>query len=145
MASRSDFDDLLTLLKSSDRVVRNRAARKLRELSDDRAVEPLLQAIHLAENRDDRGTLVYALRFLDCSGHFSDLFQLALHGNYEVQCKALAILEEQHFVVQPEELTKAEGDLTTFLVNPPPIERVEYLVAQLQTVLLRIGASGASV
>ena len=138
MAGEPEFGQLVSLLGSSDGAVRNGAALRLRDLQDNRAVEPLFQAIHVAANINNRGTLVYALQTLDCSEHFTDLFQLALHGNYEDQCMALIILEEQEFAADDAQLAKASEDLLAFLANPPAIENVELLAVELQAVLVRL-------
>ena len=135
MAGDPEFYKLVSLLGSSDGAVRNGAAVRLRNLQDNRAVEPLFQAINVAANINNRGTLVYALQTLDCSEHFTDLFQLALHGNYEVHM-ALIILEEQEFAADDAQLAKASEDLLAFLANPPAIENVELLAAELQAVLV---------
>ena len=113
---------------------------RLRDFHDDRAVEPLFQAILDPRNSGNRGTMIYALWDLDCNAHFTDLFQLALHGNYEVQCMALHILQDQEFAADDSELNKASQDLLAFLENPRPIERVELLIAELQAVLVRLQA-----
>ena len=80
MASESEFQQLISRLASSDGAVRNDAAMRLRDFHDDRAVEPLFEAILDPRNSGNRGTLIYALWYLDCNAHFADLFQLSFHG-----------------------------------------------------------------
>jgi hypothetical protein len=136
------FAELLPRLASSDRSARNGAALDLRDLAESGVrfpIEPFLSAISDPANRDDRGTLVYALQMLDCSGAFALLFDLALHGNFECQNHALAILEEQEMRVTPELLGEAEGKLRDY--NPPnhmTSEDVELLRAELLETLSRL-------
>jgi len=140
MTDESDFQKLISLLKSSDPAVRHGAAMRLSDLRDNRAVEPLFQAIANPANAGYTGTLIYALLDLDCSGHFTDLFDLALHGVYEVQCKALMILEEQDFVIEPAQVAKARENLAAFLANPHQVEEPELLAKELEAILMRLDA-----
>lgn len=89
-------DSLIRLLRSTDGRSRNRAATALREIGDDRAIEPLVTAINVPENCNNRGTLVYALQTLDCGSYFLFLFGLVIEGNYEVRSMALMILESKN-------------------------------------------------
>jgi hypothetical protein len=136
------FAELLPRLASSDRSARNGAALDLRDLAESGTsipIEPFLAAISDPANRDDRGTLVYALQMLDCSGCFALLFDLALHGNFECQNHALAILEEQELRVTRELLGEAERKLRTYI--PPDHmtgEDVELLRTELMETLSRL-------
>ena len=133
--SSQDFDDLLALLESSDGSVRNGAALELRELADSRAVLPLLRAIHVPANRDNRGTLLYALQTMDCRGHFVELFDLALHGNYEVRCMALDVLRDQPTQPSPDQWTSAREQLVACAQAMDGTEEIGCLVADLQAIL----------
>ena len=61
------IDYLITLLDSTNPSFRNFSALGLRDLADNKALEPLFKAISKVENVNSRGTLVYALETLDCS------------------------------------------------------------------------------
>ena len=91
------IDFLLSVLKSKDALQRNSAALALRDIGDNRAGEPLWQEIQNPENRNKRGTMVYALEKLDCSQKLPDLFDLLFYGSYEVKMYAGTILDEQIF------------------------------------------------
>lgn len=90
----SDLQSLIQALEASDSSVRDRAALQLRDIGDERAVQPLLQAIARPENLNHRGTLVYALGAFDCESFLEPLVDLALTGNFEVSTGALSIIEE---------------------------------------------------
>ena len=75
---------LLKALQSIDPKERDEAAMDLRDVAE-AAVPALLRAIHEPANKNNRGTLVYALMAFNCSKYFSKLFSLAVTGNYEVQ------------------------------------------------------------
>ena len=134
---------LVSRLSSSDPFIRNGAALDLRDLAESGTsvpVEPFLAAISDLANRDNRGTLVYALQMMDCTECFASLFDLALHGNFECQNHALTILEEQAIRVTPGLLREAEQRLRAFI--PPGNmtgEDAELLRAELAEILSRLG------
>ena len=88
------LDDLLSALASPDPRSRGRAAHRVLDFAE-AAVDALFQAIARPENRDHLGTLVYVLCAFNCESRFTELFDLALHGHYEVQNHALSILRGQ--------------------------------------------------
>jgi HEAT repeat protein len=90
----SDLQSLIHDLEASESAVRDKAALQLMDIGDERAVQPLLQAISKPENINHRGTLVYALGAFDCELFLEPLVDLALSGNFEVSAGALSILEE---------------------------------------------------
>jgi HEAT repeat protein len=108
------FEALLSSLESSDPAIRHDAAIELRDLGNNLAIEPLFKAIHKPENKNYRGTLVYALGGLDCSSHFLQIFDLALAESYEVRWGALTILNDQRFFVNIEVLNDAKAKLDRF-------------------------------
>ncbi len=132
-------ESLLPLLASPEPAIRHEAALKLRDLGNNAAVEPLFAAIINPANVNHRGTLVYALQTLDCSNYFSQLFDLALFGGYEVQCGALTILEEQTMRTSLTELKDAETKLSTY-VPPRPMseEDANLLRAELSAILAKL-------
>ena len=133
------FDALLSSLESSEPAVRNDAAIELRDLGNNLAIEPLFKAIHKPENKNYRGTLVYALGGLDCSSHFLQIFDLALAESYEVRWGALSILDEQHFFVNFEALNDAKAKLDRFSRVPNMCEEeFAELKTQLEELLLSL-------
>ena len=135
------LDELLAALASSDPARRYHAAHQLEEHAE-ASIDALFQAIARPENKNHRGTLVYVLRAFNCENRFTELFQLALHGDYEVQNHALYVLWRQHFVVTAEQLLSAENALRN-------LREREYLTAgdikllrkDLQSVLTRVAQS----
>lgn len=88
---------LISVLKSPNALLRNSAALALRDISDNRAAEPLWQEILNPQNRHQRATMVYALEKMDCSQKLPELFDLLFYGSYEARMYAETILEEQDF------------------------------------------------
>lgn len=121
IASPEVVDRLSILLSNSDARIRNASALALREIGNSAAVRPLLDAIQLRDNHQNRSTLVYALETLDCSRHFIDIFRLALSSKFDVQMSALAILDEQVFCVSADDISKASA-----LLKSADKERVAY-------------------
>jgi HEAT repeat protein len=141
----SPFARWVTALASSDPKMRNIAASHLRELGDDAAVDPLLTAAKLPANANNRGSLVYALQTLDCSRQFTRLFDLALTGNYEVQCHALTILDEQPMKPSHAELAAAQAKLDAFV--PPDHmteDDVDRFKSELSEILLHLRQKGGN-
>lgn len=86
---------LLSLLDSTaDHDVRNRAAVALNDFKEQKAVELLIKKINDPKLTNNRGTLVRALQGLDYSEHYELLFDLMLHGNYEVCRNAFDLLKD---------------------------------------------------
>lgn len=137
-----DISAILAALTSLDASQRHRAALRLRDVSR-AAVDALIAAALRPENRNHNGTLVYALRFFNCEHLFSELFGLALHGDYEVQCMALEILKDQSFYVTEEQLGTAAKELNELKVRENlPVEGLEALRRELTEVLSRMGHKG---
>jgi len=135
------FDHILRAIESPDPLRRDRAALHAQELAE-ALVDALFRAIARPEYRHYIGTLVRVLRAFNCEDRFTELFDLALNGAYEVQCHALSILQRQSFNVTTEQIVWAEQ-----LLNLPrereqlPAEDGELLRAELRCVLSRLGAS----
>ncbi len=98
---------LIELLKSDSHEVRDASALALREIGDNSAVCPLVEAIKKPEHIQSRSTLVYALETLDCSDLFLEIFKLALADKADVQMSAITILTEQGFYISDGDLKKA--------------------------------------
>lgn len=90
------FIDCLDLGNSRNRT-RNIAALRLKEIGDNRALEPLLAAILKKENINYNGTLVYALSGLDCTHKLCELFEMLFYHGYEAKLGAYNIISEQIF------------------------------------------------
>ncbi len=132
------LDSLLEDLDSPDPRRRDAAALRLRNLAES-AVEALFRAIARPENRNHRGTLVHVLSAFNCEDRFSELFGLALHGDYEVQCHALTILQSQSFAVTDQQLREAARALGELREREGMrAEDVDLLRDELQDVLTRL-------
>jgi hypothetical protein len=99
-------DFLISLLKSENSGLRNRAALALEEIKNNRAVEPLLEAIFKKENHNYNGTMVFALESLDCSRNLKDIFRILFYESFEAKISAYRILTEQKFDFTQEDLTE---------------------------------------
>jgi HEAT repeat protein len=88
------IEALLLDLKSFDPSVRDRAALKLMDIGDERAICPLLEAITKPENVDYRGTLVHALSAFNCIEHLEVLVDICVTGDFEVSSGAFNAIEE---------------------------------------------------
>ena len=85
--------DLKILETADDPVERNAAALRLAERRTPEAKAVLLMLIGRKDLRDQRGALVHALGYFDCSDQFGLLVDLVINGNFEVAQEALEILE----------------------------------------------------
>jgi hypothetical protein len=124
---------LVPHLRSRDPRERNGVALVLREIGDSSAVPPLIEAINRPENRDNIGTLIYALQTMDCREHFWTLFRLMLNENYEQSCMSYYILQQQAFAVTPEDLERARQQFGLFMTQEPkprlPIPTSNFIAA----------------
>ena len=132
------LDILIPLLKSENAGIRNAAALSLREIGDNRSVKPLVKAITNPKNKNNRGTLVYALEKLDCSKLLSTLVELALCDSYEVQNHALTIISEQSFKTTKKEIIILRQMIKKYLKKKNKCQDYEILVNELERYLLRI-------
>ena len=129
---------LIPLLKSKRPDVRNSVALALKEIGDDDAVKPLMNAIMTPQNRSHRGTLVSALEKHDCSLLFLPMVKLALYGDYEVQCHALIILSEQKFATTFEEIQKAKRLIKNYRTRKTKYHGYSILLTELSRYVSRI-------
>lgn len=90
-------DFLISLLDLNDPWIRNRAALALEEIKDNRALEPLFKTIFKKENHSNNGTLVFALKSMDCSKKLKDIFKILFYETYESKISADSILSGQIF------------------------------------------------
>ncbi|MDM4768546.1 hypothetical protein [Pelomonas sp. SE-A7] len=105
------FNDLVAALSSPIASERNKAAVALMDIADSRAVQPLIHAIENPDNRNARGTLVYALSAFDCSGRFAQLFGWALEGGFETSNESISILHDQEIIPSEEDLLRSRAAL----------------------------------
>ena len=131
-------DHLVELLRSPHGQIRNRTALVLRKIEDNRAIEPLMTAIQLPANKNNNGTLIYALQTLDCQHLFSFLFDLVIDGDFEVECMSLAILQEQDFEVTPAMLCEAKHKLDEYSLRDHARPECAELAKVLQVVLVNL-------
>ena len=125
---------LIKALESADPKERDKAALSLRDIAE-AAVPALLRAIHEPANKNNRGTLACVLSVFNCSEHFTTLFALAVTGNYEVQCHALSILQQQNFAPTAQELREAEQQLNELQQRQDSPSGTELLCSELREVI----------
>ncbi|MFT7239333.1 MAG: hypothetical protein ACI93L_003433 [Cyclobacteriaceae bacterium] len=106
-----EADLLVGLLEHEDSSIRNAIALTFMENEFQEAIEAIFAVIKQAQNRNARGTLVYALRSLDCSKKLVELFEILFSSspNWEVQNRILTILEEQEFDFTKDELRQIQS------------------------------------
>ncbi|WP_052733034.1 HEAT repeat domain-containing protein [Hymenobacter terrenus] len=123
---------LVSFLTGTDVQLRNSAAIALRDLADNRALAPLLQAIFKKENENHRGTLVYALHTLDCSQQLVPLFDLLFYGNQEVKMGAMSVLDSQAFDFNANDLYTIQAKWEDVQQHPEQCPEYEVWQEQIQ-------------
>ncbi len=136
--TNKSFNLLLSLLNARTAFIRSATAITLRHLKDNRAVTPLMDAIKVSRNKKNRGTLVYALEYLNCSDLFLPMVELALSNEYEVQAHALNILREQTFKTNRQEIAVAEEMIKKYLKADKKCEDYKLLIKELTRYLNKI-------
>lgn len=109
---------LISLLKSDDTGLRNCAALQLERIKDNRAVEPLLEAIFRKENHNRNGTMVFALESLDCSEKLKEIFRILFFETFEAKMSAYSILSEQEFYFTEEDLLEIKAMWEDIKLHP---------------------------
>lgn len=112
------FYILLLELDNTYNLVRNHAALCLADIGDSIAVQPLLKAILKKENIHYNGTLVYALKSLDCSRYILQLFQILMYHGYEAKMSACHILSEQEFKFTQQDILEIKSMWKDLLLHP---------------------------
>lgn len=99
IGGQENIDYLLGLLDQPNSLVRNAVALTFKENRFNDALDPLLKSITKEENKNARGTMVYALQTLNCSNKLKELFDILFTAtkNVEVQSGILTVLDEQEF------------------------------------------------
>jgi len=97
---------------------RNIAALTIMDIDDNKAVEPLINAILKKENINHNGTLVYALEKFDCSNKFKELFEILFYHGYEAKIGARHILAEQQFSFTQQDLIEIKSKWEELKLHP---------------------------
>jgi hypothetical protein len=99
IGGQENVDYLIGLLDQENSLIRNAVAMTFMDKKFNEGLEPLLKAIGKVENKNARGTMVYALQTLDCNKKLKELFDILFSAtkNWEVQSGILTVLEEQEF------------------------------------------------
>ncbi|RZK56229.1 MAG: HEAT repeat domain-containing protein [Pedobacter sp.] len=116
---------LISLLNLDNSSIRNTAALALEEIKDNRAVEPLLNSIFKKENHNYNGTMVFALKSLNCSGYVTDIFKILFYEIYEAKLSAYAILNDQIFEFTEAEIREVQKIWADCKLNPKDCEGYE--------------------
>jgi HEAT repeat protein len=117
---------LIPLLKSEDPLLRNCVALSLKDIKDNKAIDPLLEAIFKKENHNYNGTLVFALEALDCSQKLKEIFKILFYESYESKISAYAILSEQVFEFTEEDLLEVNSRWEDIRLHPEKCPSYEY-------------------
>lgn len=100
---------LIKILETTeDHDLRNQAAIALSELQDDRAVEPLIQAIMDPGTSGSRGTFLYALEHLDYILHIEHIIPFIGDTSLEVCAQSFMLLEQLKDKLSDEQILTCE-------------------------------------
>ena len=99
---------LIGLLEIEHVKKRNIVALALRDLKENKAIEPLLKSIFKPENKNNNGTMVYALQELNCKDKLVDIFKILFFQGYESKLLAYNILDEQTFEFSKDDLNEIQ-------------------------------------
>ena len=92
---QSNVEFLLSLLNTTkSHALRNEIAIALKDIGDNRAVYPLLEALQNPENIKSRGTLLYALEDMDYKPFIEMIVPLIGDTNFEVSRHSFLLLEK---------------------------------------------------
>ncbi|MFK8006397.1 MAG: hypothetical protein AB8H03_08505 [Saprospiraceae bacterium] len=119
-SNQENLDQLLKLIDSKNAEIRDATALKLKDLKNDRAIEPLLNSIF--RNRNFNGTMVYALGSLNCEEHLVNIFRILFYEGYEAKLGAYSILSEQSFKFSQDELLNIQKMWKECIANPTKYE-----------------------
>ena len=92
------------LQKTNEPAIRNAAAVGLRELGDERALDPIVLLINDPITESNRGTLIYALEGFNCRQLLPFLVELVITGNFEVSHQAFSVIESIDVKIDSETL-----------------------------------------
>ena len=116
--------------------IRDAVAVGLRELKDERAIQPLVSLIADPKTEGHRGTLIYALEEFDCTCLLDFLVDLVITGNFEVSHQAFLAITSIESGVDPETLDSLLQQVKIALPEATP-EKVE-LISDLKELLMEM-------
>ena len=119
---------LIGLLELNHAEKRNIVALALRDLKDNQAIEPLLKSIFKSENKNNNGTMVYALQELNCKDKLIDIFKILFFQGYESKLLAYNILNEQTFEFRKDDLIEIQKMWKEYNRNPDENEETIKMV-----------------
>ena len=149
---KKDFlsNDLKTVQKSADNLVkiggdnvvkfligllelqhvekRNIVALALRDLKNNKAIEPILKSIFKSENKNYNGTMVYTLQELNCKNKLVEIFKILFFQGYEAKLLAYNILDEQIFEFKKNDLIEIQKMWKEYNLNPDKNEETIKMV-----------------
>ncbi len=82
------------LVESQNTLVRNEVAIALKDIGDNRAVCPLIEALSNAEMRKSRGTLLYAMEDMQYEAYIEIIVALIGDANLEVRLQSFLLFEK---------------------------------------------------
>ena len=91
-----------------DSWARDASALALAKMKAHNVVDRMLAVIWRPENVQAAGTLVYALREMNCSTHFTDMFRIVFTYGFEAAVHAFGILNDQHFSFNQDDLREVQ-------------------------------------
>ena len=122
---------LIEVLKTTrNRFLINKIAITLRDIKDDRAVEPIVDMLKKKDELTPKGNLMTALQGFDYGPYTDILFDLLLYGNYEVSCKAYDMLQSVNFQLTSSQKNKLEQRIDDFKDNISRLEDFLVLVTE---------------
>ncbi|MBS9524607.1 HEAT repeat domain-containing protein [Litoribacter ruber] len=127
---------LITLIKSEDKECAFLAARSLSKIENNQeALDPLLEAIHEKDNKNQNGAFVQALEGFDISSKFVDILRIYLFGNFKASTIAKSYLDYTEFDITPRVIKKAEKHWNHFTNNSKQDEAFELKKAEVEEML----------
>ncbi|WP_143961021.1 HEAT repeat domain-containing protein [Litoribacter populi] len=127
---------LVELIQGADKECAFLAARALSKMENNQsALEPLLEAIHDKENKNQNGAFVQALEGFDISEKFVDVLRIYLFGNFKASAIAKYYLDYTEFDITPRVIKKAEKHWNHFTNNSKLDEAFELKKAEVEEML----------
>lgn len=112
------LDKMVALLQSDNDEIQYLASRTLGLMEEnDKALEPLFEAINDKKNKENQGMLSEHLEEYDCSEKFVQLFKLYLFGSVKASAMAKNVLDYEEFDITPRVIKKAEKAWSHYVNN----------------------------
>jgi len=141
IGSEEVVDAMIELLRHPNPESRILAARTLGLVTqNEKALDPLVEAIMDKENSSITGELLVALEGFDVSGIYVELFRLYLFGTYKVSMTAKELLDYKEFDITPRVLKKVMKHWDHFVHNSRHDEAYELRKAEVEEMLADIRA-----